>query len=140
MPIAPLWSVFFFIMMLTLGFGSQFSIIECVLSAFTDEFPALLSPRKNNIIFRIAACAVMFLLGLAMVSQVYTCTIVHIIMLIYLHNIVQYFGSEPVFYQTSSTGSINAVIFAICRIRVVLDCMHETITKVFNASLAMLPL
>ena len=70
MPVAPLWSVFFFIMMATLGFGSQFSIIECVLSAFTDEFPQWLRPRKNNIIFRIVACAVMFLLGLAMVSQV----------------------------------------------------------------------
>lgn len=70
MPVAPLWSVFFFIMMLTLGFGSQFSIIECVLSAFTDEFPTLLQPRRNNIIFRIVACVCMFLLGLAMVSQV----------------------------------------------------------------------
>ncbi|XP_067938027.1 sodium- and chloride-dependent glycine transporter 2-like isoform X2 [Watersipora subatra] len=69
MPVSPLWSVFFFIMMLTLGFGSQFSIVECVLSAFTDEFPTWLQPRRNNIIFRICACAVMFLLGLAMVSK-----------------------------------------------------------------------
>lgn len=70
MPVAPLWSVFFFIMMATLGFGSEFSIVECVLSAFTDEFPNLLKPKRNNIIFRIAACAIMYLLGLAMVSQV----------------------------------------------------------------------
>lgn len=70
MPVAPLWSVFFFIMMATLGFGSQFSIIECVLSSFSDEFPQWLKPKKNNIIYRIVACVLMFLLGLPMVSQV----------------------------------------------------------------------
>ena len=56
-------------MLATLGFGSQFSIIECVLSAFQDEIP-LLKERKWNILYRIASCVIMFLLGLAMVSQV----------------------------------------------------------------------
>lgn len=32
--IAPLFSVFFFIMMLALGFGSEFSIMESVMSRF----------------------------------------------------------------------------------------------------------
>jgi len=62
-------------MMATLGFGSQFSIVECVLSALTDEFSEWLSPRKNNIIFRISFCFLMFLLGLPMVSQVCWVTI-----------------------------------------------------------------
>lgn len=39
-------------MMATLGFGSQFSIVECVLSAFTDEFPQWLRGTRESIIFR----------------------------------------------------------------------------------------
>lgn len=68
MPIAPLWSILFFIMMATLGFGSEFSIVECVLSALTDVFPQI-QPRRANIIFRSVFTAICFLLGLPMVCK-----------------------------------------------------------------------
>lgn len=41
MPLSSLWSVLFFTMMLTLGFGSQFSILETTLSGIQDEFRRL---------------------------------------------------------------------------------------------------
>ncbi|XP_050411372.1 sodium- and chloride-dependent glycine transporter 1 [Patella vulgata] len=69
MPVSPLWAVFFFLMMATLGFGSQFSIVECVLSALTDEFPRYLRTRKGSYTFRIAIMASSFLLGLPMVCK-----------------------------------------------------------------------
>lgn len=69
MPVSPMWAVFFFIMMATLGFGSEFSIIECVLSAIGDEFPILRKERKYNIAFRAIFCTVAFLLGLPMICN-----------------------------------------------------------------------
>ncbi|XP_062617416.1 sodium- and chloride-dependent glycine transporter 1-like isoform X1 [Saccostrea cucullata] len=68
LPVAPMWAVLFFIMMATLGFGSEFSIVECVLSALTDVFPQI-QPRKFNIIFRTVFTAFSFLLGLPMVCK-----------------------------------------------------------------------
>ena len=70
MPVAPLWAILFFIMMATLGFGSQFSIMECVLSAFTDEFRRFIKGQKESIIFRSAVIGVSFLLGIPMVCKV----------------------------------------------------------------------
>ncbi|KAK2188075.1 hypothetical protein NP493_144g01024 [Ridgeia piscesae] len=69
MPVPQLWAIFFFIMMATLGFGSQFSIVECVLSAFTDEFPNVLRGKRESIIFRSLVMFATFLLGLPMVTK-----------------------------------------------------------------------
>ena len=41
MPISPLWSVLFFMMLLSLGFGTQFSTTETVITILTDHFPQL---------------------------------------------------------------------------------------------------
>ncbi|XP_012944276.1 sodium- and chloride-dependent glycine transporter 1 [Aplysia californica] len=67
MVVSPLWSVFFFIMMATLGFGSQFSIVECVLSALLDEFPQLMKTFRRSLSFRVSMMVLGFLLGLPMV-------------------------------------------------------------------------
>lgn len=56
-------------MMATLGFGSEFSIVECVLSAIGDEFPILIKERKYNIVFRAVFISVSFLLGLPMICN-----------------------------------------------------------------------
>lgn len=69
MPLPPLWSVLFFLMMMTLGFSSEFSIIECFFSSFIDEFPFIRQSRKNCIIFRALGCTVFYLIGLCMVTK-----------------------------------------------------------------------
>ncbi|KAL8614152.1 hypothetical protein ACOMHN_026369 [Nucella lapillus] len=69
MPVPPLWAVFFFLMMATLGFGSQFSIVECVMSALIDEFHRYINTRRKIIYFRIGVILVSFLLGLPMVCS-----------------------------------------------------------------------
>lgn len=70
LPLTPLWAVLFFIMMATLGFGSQFSIAETVLSAFQDEMrvKGIMNPasKVQAIVYRVAVCTVLFLLGLSM--------------------------------------------------------------------------
>jgi solute carrier family 6 amino acid transporter-like protein 5/7/9/14 len=69
MPVPQLWAIFFFFMMATLGFGSQFSIVECVLSAITDEFASVLRGKWPSVIFRSVVIGFTFLLGLPMVTK-----------------------------------------------------------------------
>ncbi|CAH8593406.1 unnamed protein product [Schistosoma turkestanicum] len=69
MPLPSLWSVLFFIMMLTLGLGSQFSILETTLSGTEDELRRLgvVLTTKRKMLYRVVICFVDFLLGLPMV-------------------------------------------------------------------------
>ncbi|KAL3841981.1 hypothetical protein ACJMK2_020057 [Sinanodonta woodiana] len=70
MPVAPMWSVFFFLMMMTLGFGSEFSMVECVMSALADEYPTFLtSSKRRSFLYRTAIIIICFLLGLPMVCN-----------------------------------------------------------------------
>lgn len=41
MPLSPIWAILFFIMLLSLGFGTQFSTTETVVTIILDEFPHL---------------------------------------------------------------------------------------------------
>uniref|UniRef100_A0A1I8J7H8 Transporter n=1 Tax=Macrostomum lignano TaxID=282301 RepID=A0A1I8J7H8_9PLAT len=66
MPVAPLWSVLFFIMILTLGVDSQFAMVETVLTACMDEWPWLQENFTKQAIFKSVVCLVMFLLGIPM--------------------------------------------------------------------------
>ncbi|CAF3316481.1 unnamed protein product [Rotaria socialis] len=69
MPFAPLWCVLFFLMMCTLGFGSEFSIMETIMASIIDEFKTYLNTPKKIIIFRFCISLVFFLLGLSMVTR-----------------------------------------------------------------------
>jgi len=69
MPVAPLWSVLFFIMLFTLGVDSQFAMLETVVTAVVDEFPVLSRGRRKIAVVG-AFCIVMFLLGLPQCSLV----------------------------------------------------------------------
>jgi solute carrier family 6 amino acid transporter-like protein 5/7/9/14 len=70
MPVAPLWSILFFIMMMMLGLSSMFSMAETFFCAFMDEFPNVL--RKTyyrTVMFRAIGCACFYLVSLPMVTQ-----------------------------------------------------------------------
>ena len=69
MPIAPFWSVLFFIMLFTLGVDSQFAMLETVVTALVDEFPVLKRGRRKIAVVGVF-CIVMFLLGLPQCSLV----------------------------------------------------------------------
>ncbi|XP_054722112.1 sodium- and chloride-dependent glycine transporter 1-like isoform X2 [Uloborus diversus] len=62
LPISPLWSVLFFSMLMTLGLGTQFTIIETVVTTIVDTWPNKLRRYKAWVLF--CSCFVMFSLGL----------------------------------------------------------------------------
>lgn len=41
LPLSPVWSILFFAMLLTLGLGTQFTILTTIITTITDDFPAL---------------------------------------------------------------------------------------------------
>lgn len=68
MPIAPLWSVFFFFMIILLGLDSQFVGVEGLITAFVDTFPVLRGKNTKHI-FVVVMCLIQFLIGLSMVTN-----------------------------------------------------------------------
>ncbi|XP_078369147.1 sodium- and chloride-dependent taurine transporter-like [Oculina patagonica] len=70
MPIAPLWSILFFFMVILLGLDSEFVGVEGFVTAIVDLFPHHLRRGHRKEIF-IALCSVFwFLIGLSMVTEV----------------------------------------------------------------------
>ncbi|GFT49829.1 sodium- and chloride-dependent glycine transporter 2 [Nephila pilipes] len=67
LPLSPLWSIMFFVMLFAIGLDSQFGMFETIISAFEDEFPYLLKERKTS--FTAVVCLMMFLLGLPCVTE-----------------------------------------------------------------------
>jgi len=70
MPIPTLWSILFFLMLIMLGFSSEFSIIEAIFVAIMDEFPGVL--RKNKwrpVIFRGVCCLIFFAITIPMITN-----------------------------------------------------------------------
>lgn len=61
LPLAPFWSILFFVMLMTLGMGTQFTIVETVTTTIIDTWPEKLRHRKALVLLCI--CGVMFLLG-----------------------------------------------------------------------------
>lgn len=63
MPVPPLWSILFFLMLITLGLDSQFTMVETLTTALFDQFEYL---RAKKPIVVTALCFVLFLCGLSM--------------------------------------------------------------------------
>ncbi|XP_033631856.1 sodium- and chloride-dependent glycine transporter 2-like [Asterias rubens] len=70
MPLAPLWSILFFIMVFMLGIGSEFTLFEAIITGLVDEFEgSFKNLRKYKTLLTLILCVVCFLLGLPMVTQ-----------------------------------------------------------------------
>ncbi|MEE6496603.1 hypothetical protein FKM82_002432 [Ascaphus truei] len=67
LPVAPLWSILFFFMLLTLGLDSQFASVETITTTIHDAYPKVM--KKMRGIITVGACIVFFLLGLVCVTE-----------------------------------------------------------------------
>ncbi|KAM6970627.1 sodium- and chloride-dependent GABA transporter 1 [Aplochiton taeniatus] len=71
MPVAPLWAVLFFFMLLCLGLDSQFAMVEVMVTSLMDGFgrPLMKLLKKKEIVV-LVVCCLAFLLGIPHVTQV----------------------------------------------------------------------
>ena len=68
LPGSKIWALLFFLMILALGFGTQFSILETIVTIVVDSWPSRLGkPNHRRVLFTI--CLLMFLAGLTMVTN-----------------------------------------------------------------------
>ncbi|XP_032886809.1 sodium- and chloride-dependent neutral and basic amino acid transporter B(0+)-like [Amblyraja radiata] len=67
LPWAPLWSVLFFFMLLTLGLDSQFAGLETILTSLLDQFPKML--KLKRIYMTSGICLLFYFLGLVIVTE-----------------------------------------------------------------------
>ena len=66
LPVSPLWSFLFFMMLVTLGLDSQFTMTENLTTAVMDQWPHL---RKNKSLVVIVTSIIGFILGLTMCTN-----------------------------------------------------------------------
>ncbi|XP_076450427.1 sodium- and chloride-dependent glycine transporter 1-like isoform X2 [Babylonia areolata] len=66
LPVSPLWSILFFFMLITLGMGSEFAILETVMTAVQDTFPTL-RQKKTWVVLCVSILG--FLGGLVICTQ-----------------------------------------------------------------------
>lgn len=69
MPVAPLWSVLFFIMVILLGLDSQFVGVEGFVTALVDQFSTHLRRGHRKEIFILIVCIFSCIVGLSMVTN-----------------------------------------------------------------------
>lgn len=66
LPISPLWSFLFFFMLLTLGMGSEFALLETIMTAVQDLYPVL-RQRKTWVVLAVSILG--FLCGLSVCTD-----------------------------------------------------------------------
>ncbi|XP_017476557.1 PREDICTED: sodium-dependent dopamine transporter-like [Rhagoletis zephyria] len=66
MPAGPLWSVIFFLMLLTIGLDSSFGGSEAIITAISDEYPLV---KRNRETFVALLFSFYFIVGLASCTQ-----------------------------------------------------------------------
>lgn len=69
MPVAPLWSILFFFMIILLGLDSQFVGVEGFVTAISDFFPHTLRKKGRKELLVCGVCLLSFFCGLSMVTN-----------------------------------------------------------------------
>ncbi|XP_067903922.1 sodium- and chloride-dependent neutral and basic amino acid transporter B(0+)-like isoform X2 [Heterodontus francisci] len=67
LPWAPLWSILFFFMLITLGLDSQFVAVEAIITTLMDQFPKFL--RSKRLYLTTGVCLLFYALSLVCVTQ-----------------------------------------------------------------------
>uniref|UniRef100_A0A803JFV1 Transporter n=1 Tax=Xenopus tropicalis TaxID=8364 RepID=A0A803JFV1_XENTR len=69
MPVSPLWSCLFFLMLIFLGLDSQFVCVESLVTAIVDMFPHVFRKKYRREFFILAVAVICYLLGLILLTE-----------------------------------------------------------------------
>nr|XP_014343876.1 PREDICTED: sodium- and chloride-dependent GABA transporter 2-like [Latimeria chalumnae] len=69
MPVSPLWSCLFFLMMLFLGLDSQFVCVESLVTAIVDLYPAVFRQKYRRELLILLIAIVCYFIGLVLVTE-----------------------------------------------------------------------
>ena len=72
LPVSPLWAIMFFMMLITLGMGTQFSVVCTVHTTLLDVFPASLRRGRRPTLLMVLLCIIGFMMGLICCTRVST--------------------------------------------------------------------
>ena len=68
LPGSVLWATIFFVMLLVLGVDSEFCNVEALVTGIVDNWPDQLLKHRRK--FTVALCALLFCLGIPLVTNV----------------------------------------------------------------------
>ncbi|XP_055865520.1 sodium- and chloride-dependent glycine transporter 2-like isoform X1 [Biomphalaria glabrata] len=69
LPVSQLWSVLFFLMLITLGLGTQIATVTTVHTTILDTFTEFFRPGKRSFILLLSIAVVGYLIGLSFCTQ-----------------------------------------------------------------------
>ncbi len=116
------WCILFFLMMITIGFGSILSLMECVLDCLITVFNRKLESHFSKTMFRICFIVLLFLVGLPMTTQSG----------IYIQNLIDgYLGGYPVLIYAALESVVLGWIYGFARLRKDLKMMLGAYPSIF---------
>jgi SNF family Na+-dependent transporter len=83
MPVGPLFSILFFIMLFTLGLDSQFAMVEIFTKSIRELFNI---PDKHKITVLVTSCALLFLIGISLCCPVIRDSFIEYLKKIFIRN------------------------------------------------------
>jgi solute carrier family 6 GABA transporter-like protein 1 len=109
LPGGPMWSITFFVMLVTIGIDSEFCLVESLVTGVVDMWPEYLRPRRR--LFTGFVCLGLFILGIPMVTNGGA----------YVFQLMDFYSASGIpilwccFFQTIAIGWIFGVEkFALC--------------------------
>ncbi|KAG8546643.1 hypothetical protein GDO81_030150 [Engystomops pustulosus] len=69
MPVSPLWSCLFFLMLIFLGLDSQFVCVESLVTAIVDMFPEVFRKKYRRELLILVIAIICYLLGLILLTE-----------------------------------------------------------------------
>ncbi|KAK2181587.1 hypothetical protein NP493_391g02039 [Ridgeia piscesae] len=69
LPVSPLWAILFFLMLITLGLGTQFAIVNTVHTTIIDAVPHIFLKVRQRSYLMVGLCMVSFFIGLSCITR-----------------------------------------------------------------------
>ncbi|CAF0793372.1 unnamed protein product [Brachionus calyciflorus] len=69
MPFPWIWCIFFFLMMITIGFGSILSLTECVLDSITEALKTKINIHGKETLYRFGICMIFYIVAFPMATH-----------------------------------------------------------------------